>query len=57
MALIHDNDLGRIDGIGEGTVSGHSIVSHVFLPMLAIIRFPPTRSGHGSLPRVQHRDT
>jgi hypothetical protein len=25
MALVHDDDLERIEGIGEGTVGGHSI--------------------------------
>ena len=57
MIIVHDDDLERIDGIGEGTVSGYSIVSYIIFLILLVTRIPPTRSGHGSLPRVQHRDT
>jgi hypothetical protein len=58
LVLVHDDDLKRIDGIGEGSVRGYFIINyHLVLPMLAVIRIPSTRSGNGSPPDVQHRDT
>jgi len=51
MILVHDDDLERIDGIGDGTVSGDSIDNHI-IPMLAVTRIPPTRNME-----VQCRDT
>ena len=56
MVLVHDDDLERIDGIGGGTVSGHSIVNHIILPMLAVTRIPPTRNDDESPLEVQCRD-
>jgi hypothetical protein len=57
MVLVHDDDLERIHGIGKGSVSGHSIISCIVLPVLAVTSIPPTRSGDGSAPAVRHRDT
>jgi hypothetical protein len=53
MILVHDDDLEKVDGIGEGAVSEHSIISHVVLPTLAVTRIPPIRSGYGSTSEVQ----
>jgi hypothetical protein len=54
--LVHDEDLEGIDGIGEGTVSGHSIISSIVLYVFAVTRIPPTRSIDGSSPEVERRD-
>ena len=58
MFLIHDDDLNRIDGIGDGTVSVYSISSYsVLITQSAVTGNPPTRRNDGSSPEVQHRDT
>jgi hypothetical protein len=50
MVLVHDDDLERIDGIGEGGVSGYLIINYIVPPMLAVTRITPTRSGDGPPP-------
>jgi len=56
MVLVHDDDLERINGIGEGTVSGHVISDyHAFL-MWVINVDAPTRRVDGSFQEVQYRD-
>jgi hypothetical protein len=57
MVLVHDNDLGRIDGIGEGSVSGHIITNYIVHAMLAVTRISRTRSDEGSPPEFRLRDT
>jgi hypothetical protein len=57
MVLVHDDELERIHEIGEGSVSEHSIISYIVLPMLAVTRILTARSDDGFSPDVQHRDT
>jgi len=57
LVLVHDDDLERIDGISEGSVSGHLIINYIVLLMLAVTRIPRIRSGDGPPPRFRHRDT
>ena len=58
MILIHDDDLGRIDGIGDGTVSRQLISSYVSFSslrsMLSTIGDLPIRVFDGSSPKLQH---
>ena len=55
MVLIHDDDLGRIEGFGHDSVSGLRIVSHSRL-ILAVNRGSRTRSDDGPPLEVQHND-
>jgi hypothetical protein len=57
MVLVHDDDLERINGIGEGRVSGHFLIHYIDLPMSAVTGIPPTRNDNGSPPEFRHRDT
>jgi hypothetical protein len=57
MVLVHDDDLGTIDGIGEGSVGGHLIINYIVHPMLAVTGIPRTRSSDGPSPGFRHRDT
>jgi hypothetical protein len=57
LVLVHDDDLERINGISEGSVSGHLIIKYMLLPMFAVTRISRTRSGDGSPPGFRHRDT
>lgn len=60
MFLIHDDDLKRIDGIGDGAVSEYLISSYNILISLSVVtRNLPIRRDDGSSPEVQleHRDT
>jgi hypothetical protein len=42
MALIHDDDLERIDGIGEDSVSGDLVCPFIVHFMLIVTGNPPT---------------
>jgi hypothetical protein len=57
LVLVHDDDLQRIDEIGEGSVSGHLFINYITHPMLAVTRIIRTRSGDGPPPGFRHRDT
>jgi len=56
MVLVHDDDLEKINGIGEGAVSGHVINDYLAFLMLVINVDAPTRHVDGSFQEVQHRD-
>ena len=54
MALVHDDDLVRILGAGEGTVStGHFKGAFTDSFMFIVLGDPPTRCGDGSPPKVE----
>ena len=44
MVLVHDDDLKRIDGIGNDTVSGHFICGYVVFLIIVVTGKPPTGS-------------
>jgi hypothetical protein len=55
MFLTHDDDLERIDGIGDGTVSGYLISSYrlnVLISRPAVAGRPQTRRDGGPPPEV-----
>ena len=45
MFVIHDDDLERIDGIGDGTVSGYLASSYVLIPRSTVTGSSPTTLG------------
>jgi hypothetical protein len=57
MILIHDDDLARIDGIGDGTVSRQLISSYVYFSLglccQLIIGDPAIRVLDGTPPKLQ----
>jgi hypothetical protein len=55
MVLVHDDDLERINGIGEGIVSGHMISDCLAFLILVTNLDTPTRHVDGSFQEVQHR--
>jgi hypothetical protein len=58
MALIHDDDLGRIDGIGENSVSADLIDGYIVHSiMLLVTGNPSTRHGNGPPTEFQHSNT
>jgi hypothetical protein len=56
MVLAHDDDLVRIDGLGQDSVSGF-LNSYIVLLMSAVTGYPRTRRDDGSPAEVQHGDT
>ncbi|KAI0248894.1 hypothetical protein BJV78DRAFT_1232297 [Lactifluus subvellereus] len=52
MVLVHDDDLERIEGIGDGTVSRHLIVNYIVFFMFTVTGNPSTEYGDGLLPDV-----
>ena len=57
MVLAHDDDLVRIDGLGNDSVSEFSNCNYFVLLMSAVTGNPRTRRGDGSPAEVQHGDT
>ena len=54
MVLVHDNDLVRLDGFGDDTVSRSlSVPDSTNICMLAVTRHPPTRCSGDSLTTLQ----
>lgn len=52
MVLVHDGDLERIHGIGNGAVSGQLAVGCEVRLILAVTGISPTGSGVGPPPAV-----